>query len=53
MTFFESSSFKVTKINDINSFNTLLICLNVCFLNIELLLLIEEKILILFIKLSA
>jgi len=53
MTFFESSSFEVTKINDVNSFNTLLICLNACFLNIELLLLIEEKILILFIKLSA
>ncbi len=53
ITFFESSSFEVTKINDVDSFDTLLICLSACFLNIELLLLIEEEILILFIKLSA
>jgi len=40
------------KINNVNSFDTLLICLSACFLNVELLLLIEEE-MILFIKLSA
>lgn len=43
----------MTKINDVDSFDTLLICLSACFLNLELLLLIEEETLVLFINLSA
>ncbi len=48
-----SSSFKVMKTNDVDLFDTLLICLSACFLNIELLLLIEEETLVLFINLLA
>ena len=43
----------MTKTNDVDLFDTLLICLSACFLNIELFQLIEEETLILFIKLSA